>query len=263
MAFSCNDPALTFLNKFGYNVVKMPRAGIDPLLVLGRDKALNPIGPLSTVWRAEQAPPAPGPPQAATSVEGQKSEKLDLSIGLKLLANALAAFGATTPSLEFAYSRARKVQFTFTNVKSVSIDPFTLGDYLASGDLNLQNPFVSRYFDDDDTNAYIVTEVLKSDTVTVTATDSNEVGVKLDVPAISNVVGASVKISGGGDSSGTLSYTGPDAVTFGFRAFEIIYADGRWSVKGIKPSGDLAFFHDDNSTDAIGEVFNRGGLVRI
>src|SRR5262245_5140480 len=206
MAFGCKDPALTFLNKFGYNVVKLPRTGIEPLLVLGRDKSLNPIGDLSTVWKAPAPPPAPGAPQAAASIEGQKSEKLDLSIGLKLLANALAAFGATTPSVDFAYKQARKVQFTLANVKSVAIEPFTVGEYLATGDLNLNNPFVARYFEDDDTNAYIITEVLKSDTVTITATDSSDTGVKLDVPAISGVVGANVKVSSGGESTGTLSY---------------------------------------------------------
>jgi len=263
MAFACKDPALTFLNRFGYNVVKLPRTGIEPLLVLGRDKALEPIGTISTVWSAPNAPPVPWSPRAATSIEGQKSDKLDLSIGLKILSNALAAFGATTPSLEFAYTRARKVQFTFSNVQSVGIEPFTVGEYLASGDLNLKNPFVSRYFDGDDTRTYIVTEVLKSDTVTVTATDSNEKAIAVDVPAISAVVGANVKIKTGGDSSATLSYQGPEAVTFGFKAFEIVYVNGRWSVKGVKPSGDLAFFLDDEDRAEVGELFNAGGLVRL
>lgn len=264
MAFACKDPALTYLNKYGYNVVKLPRTGIDPLLVLGRDTALNPIGQLETVWKAPTPPPAPGAPKKAVNIEGQKSDKLDLSIGLKLLANALAAFGATTPSLDFAYRKARKVQFTFTNTTSVGIDPFVVGEYLATGDLNMRNPFVARYFDNDDSTAYIVTEVLKSDTVIVTATDSKETGVTLDVPAISNVVGANVKVTGGGDSSGTLTYKGPEAVTFGFRAFELVYVNGRWSVQGVKADGGMAFFHDEaNGEQASGAIFNAGGLVRL
>lgn len=264
MAFSCKDPALTYLNKYGYNVVKLPRTGIEPLLVLGRDKALTPLGQLDTVWKAPTQPPTPGAPKKAVDIDGKKSEKLDLSIGLKILANALAAFGATTPSLDFAYKAARKVEFTFTNTVSVGLDPFSVGEWLATGDLNLQNPFVARYFDDDSSRAYIVTEVLKSDTVSVTASDSRETGITLDVPAISNVVGANIKVASGGESSGTLTYAGLEAVTFGFRAFELVYVNGRWSVQGVKASGDLAFFHDESDSEqAIGAIFNAGGLVSL
>jgi len=30
---ACKDPSITFLNKFGYNVVKLPRTGIEPARV--------------------------------------------------------------------------------------------------------------------------------------------------------------------------------------------------------------------------------------
>ena len=32
------DPSITFLNKFGYNVIKLPRTGIEPLDVIGRER---------------------------------------------------------------------------------------------------------------------------------------------------------------------------------------------------------------------------------
>jgi hypothetical protein len=41
MAFSCKDPSLTYLNRYGYNVVTLPRTGLEPLLVLGRDQTLT------------------------------------------------------------------------------------------------------------------------------------------------------------------------------------------------------------------------------
>src|ERR1700722_5255378 len=31
------DPSVTYLNKLGYNVVKLPRTGIEPMDVIGRD----------------------------------------------------------------------------------------------------------------------------------------------------------------------------------------------------------------------------------
>jgi hypothetical protein len=264
MAFGCKDPSLTYLNKYGYNVVKLPRTGIDPLLVLGRDSGLTSIGTLATVWKTPGPPPQPGPPHPAASVEGQQTERLDLSIGLKLLSNALAAFGATTPSVDFAYRTASKVQFSLVNVISVSIDPFVVGEYLATGDLNLTNPFVQRYFDDDDSKAYIITEVLKSDSVAVTATDSSGTEVKVDVPAISGVVGASVSVAPSSEGSATITYKGPNAVTFGFKAFEIVYANGRWAVNGVGPAGAMAMAAEAGAPAAsVGVLFNAGGLVRL
>jgi hypothetical protein len=265
VAFGCKDPSLTYLNKYGYNVVKLPRTGIDPLLVLGRDKGLTPIGTIGTVWKTPGPPPQPGPPRPAVAMQGQQTEKLDLSIGLKLLANALAAFGATMPSVDFAYHKAAKIQFNFVNVVSVAIDPFVIGDFLATGDLNLNNPFVRRYFDDDDSTAYIISEVLKSDSVAVTATDSSGTEIKVDVPALSGVLGANVTVAPSSEGSAQLTYKGPEAVTFGFKAFEIIYANGRWAVDGVDADANMAFAATPDGGPATrgGVVFNAGGLVRL
>jgi hypothetical protein len=264
MAFGCKDPSLTYLNQYGYNVVTLPRTGIEPLLVLGRDRSLTTSGALATVWNTSSSLPIPGKPNRAANVEGQKSEKLDLSIGLKVLANALSAFGATTPSVDFAYQAAKKVQFTLTNVWSVGIAAFEVGEYLSNGDLKLSNPIVSRFFEDENSTAYIITEVLMSDSVSITATDSSSMEVAVDVPAISNVVGANVKVGTSNEGSKTVTYKGPEMVTFGFKAFEIAYVDGKWGIIGIKPAGAMALAHDEGQgQDATGVLSNPGGLVKI
>ena len=46
----CEDKAITYLNKFGYNVIKLPRAGIEPLDVLGRDRVVQPLGTAAQFW---------------------------------------------------------------------------------------------------------------------------------------------------------------------------------------------------------------------
>ncbi len=60
---ACSDPRLTYLNSYGYNVIKLPRAGIEPLQVLGRDKdSLEDLGELSTIWKSQSPiPSTPGP----------------------------------------------------------------------------------------------------------------------------------------------------------------------------------------------------------
>ena len=99
------DPSVTFLNKFGYNVVKLPRVGIEPLDLIGIDETTQWLGPLSAVWKSAVPVPEPSPPRRAAPVNGQKTDQLDLSFGLKILGNSLAAFGASVPSLDVAFKR--------------------------------------------------------------------------------------------------------------------------------------------------------------
>ena len=35
----CEDPSLTCLDQVGDNVIKLPRTGVEPLHVVGRDRA--------------------------------------------------------------------------------------------------------------------------------------------------------------------------------------------------------------------------------
>lgn len=235
------DPSVTFLNRFGYNVVKLPRAGIEPMDVIGRDETTQWLGPIASVWASGVPVPTPLPPRPAAPVNGQKTDQLQVTFGLKILSSTLAAFGATVPALDVAYSRARTVQFSYTNVTSTVVPPLEAGNYLASGALNTENPVVRHYFTDEDPQAFLIVDVLKSDSLTVTATDEHGVDISLDVPAIQQLVGANVSVKPSGSSTSTLTYTGPLPVTFGFIVDEIEYDGTRWSLRGAAASGGLAF----------------------
>jgi hypothetical protein len=235
------DPSVTFLNKFGYNVVKLPRVGIEPLDVIGIDETTQWLGPLKAVWQSTAPPPEPSAPRRAAPVNGQKTDQLDLGFGLKILSNALAAFGAAAPSLDLAYKRARKVQFSYTNVTSTVVAPLEAGNYLAAGTLNTENPVVKHYFMEPDSQAFLIVDVLKSDSITVTALDEHGVEVGVDVPAIQGILSADVKVKPSGTSNSTITYSGAEPVSFGFIVDEIQFAGGKWSLAGAAPDGALAF----------------------
>jgi hypothetical protein len=238
----CKDPALNYLGKQGYNVVRLPRAGIAPLDVLGRDRrTIERLGSLDRIWKSGQDAPGVSDPQPAANIDGRKTSKLNLSIGLKFLSDVLGAMGAELPELGFAYKRAKTLQFTITNVHAVSIPPFQLGEFLAEGDLDTRNPFVSRYFVDEDTDAFVIFETLTSDAITVAAETSSGQEISLDVPAIQQTVGANVEVSVQSDSSRSVTYKGETPLTFGFKAFQVEFVDGRWEVESVKPSADTAF----------------------
>ena len=262
----CKDPSLTFLNRFGYNVVRLPRAGIEPMLVLGKAQSLEMLGKLSAVWKTSLPEPSVGAPQTVADLNGKQSDKLELSVGLKILANALQGLGASVPSLDFAFSRARKVQFTYTNATSTSVNPLDAGNYLASGDLFSANPIVQSYFLGDQGHAFLIVDVLKSDTLTVSATAENGSDVKLDVPAIQGVLGASLGVKSGNASDSVIQFQGKTPITFGFKAFAISFEGGRWNLRGAKPGQDLAFAFDPSGEaedETEGILFTTSGLVGL
>src|SRR5690348_13516526 len=118
----CKDPSLTYLNGAGYNVVRLPRAGIGPLDVLGRDQIVERVGRVDQLWKSSIALPDVRGPNDAAAVSGKQSSQLKVSIGLKILSSVLGAMGAAVPDITLAYSKASNVNFTFTDVKSFSVD---------------------------------------------------------------------------------------------------------------------------------------------
>jgi hypothetical protein len=238
----CHDPRLTYLNDLGYNVVRLPRKGINPLGVLGRDgQSLHYLGTLDQIWQSKNPTPIAGSPNPVSALNGAATGNLDLSIGLDILANALSGmFGSTAPNLKFAYKSAKSVQFKFTDVEASSIDPFLIDNFLAAGRLG-EGPFVSRFLRDPDTKAFVITETLQAKSLSVTAKADSSSEVSVDVPAIQSVLGTKVAVSQTESNSAEVSYNGPDYLTFGFKVFAIKMENQVWRIRGVAARQSLAF----------------------
>jgi hypothetical protein len=237
----CNDPRLTYLNGLGYNVLKLPREGVDPLEVVGRDHdSLEDLGQISSIWNSKSAVPQVAPLAQAVDINGQKTSDLKISIGLDILASILQGMGVDAPKVTAEYNQAKSIQFTFTEVQVARVPPLEVGNYLAQGDLVQQNPFAS-YFQDHDKEAYVITEVLKSQSITVTAKGSAGNSLAVNLPNIQKVLGVSASITASNSDNATLTFKGQKVLTFGFKVFGIAYANGSWQIHGQAPAGNLAF----------------------
>lgn len=104
----CSDDATTYLRRLGYNVVRHPREGIDPLDLLGMQGGeMKYLGNLSQlITNAPGALPAIKRDQIAGDIQGQQSSKLSAAIGISLLKSFASALGARwVPISDFSKPR--------------------------------------------------------------------------------------------------------------------------------------------------------------
>jgi len=231
--FPCQDPVLIYLNGLGYNVVRLPRSGILPLEVLGRKGREKPgtLGQIGTIWKSDGPTPAAAE-DTATSVNGGITKSLKLSLGIKFLENILPALGIDAASARVTYKHASSLRFRFGKPKVLKVDPLIVGQYLRAGDIDLDNP-LAKYFMNEVYHAYVITEVLQSKAITVTAEDNLGEGIDVGVPQL----GGAAKVEAGAETStstkGTLTYTGTQDLTFGYKAFQIAIVNGQWDLERV------------------------------
>jgi hypothetical protein len=137
-------------------------------------------------------------------------------------------------------------------VTTSGIDPFVIGNYIAQGELASQNPFVRKYFGGEKgTQALVISQVLLAKSIKVVAKKDDSTAVNVNVPAIQAALGAKVGVTVGGSDSTEVTYQNSEPLVFGFQIFEIAFAGGQWTVRGVAPSGGTSF-SDGDDTDLPG-----------
>jgi hypothetical protein len=260
---SCTDPRMTYLNDSGYNVLRLPRRGILPLGVIGRDgSAKSWLGTLDQIWTSKIPVPAVGAPQSVVGLNGEKTSNIEAAVGLDILANALGGMlGGGAPSVNTSYQHARYVQFAFKDVRSVGIDPFLIGNFLAEGVLK-PSPVVARYFSGKfGIEALVVSEILEAKSISVTGKRDAKTAVDVNLPQIQAALGAKVKVTAGNAEKTELVYEGDQYLTFGFKVFGIGRKDGKWNIYGKAAGAGNAYLADAEQIESI--VMDRDELLDL
>lgn len=262
----CKDPVTKALNERGYNLVKLPRVGIEPMDVLGRERgSMEKLGSIAEVWTSTSDLPKVSAPASVAGISGEKSSDLDLGIGLKLLSNVLAGLGGgiSLPSLSVAYKKAKKVQFQFVNVESTSITPFALGKFLAGGTLDMTNPFAAHYFGNDETQEYVIFDVLKSDSLSVIAKADSGVEVEADLGALSGALSANVTAKANSAGTTEITFQGTVKATFAFKLFEVAFENGKWVPRGVGAQEELSLALGGGDQFGESVVLSPGGMLLL
>jgi hypothetical protein len=126
----CIGPAVTYLRGFGFNVVRLPRASIQALDLLGQaDGPLIRLGPLSDVWKTEKPEPKARPDETV-DIKAQSSAKLKLSIGVRVLDSILQGLTGTAVGggLDGAFENADGIVLSFDKPDVVGLSLSEIGE---------------------------------------------------------------------------------------------------------------------------------------
>ncbi len=234
----CKDDSLTYLNEIGYNVIKLPREAIDPLLVLaGPPDNLSVIGPLSD-FIAGGPPPQATRDVPAADISFKKTNRLKASLGLKLIDGFLSHLCNAGASVSSAYSDAAQIQILLQNVLTDSVAISVIANFIDS-----LPPTTGTLMDliRQSGVAYLITDTAKSNAFGVQSYDASSRKLAVDAKGVQEVLGASAGVSISADAKGAITYQGNRWLRFGFKAVPF-WVDDRTGKPRFRigiPSGNL------------------------
>ncbi|MDE8652510.1 hypothetical protein [Novosphingobium album (ex Liu et al. 2023)] len=238
---NCKDPTLTALKKQGFNVVQVPRVNLLPTqLLVGVNGRLRYMGDLTSVFVPDpQGAPIPpiGPDQPGPNISGTKSADVGIGVGLDILGGLISALGGSTLGINVAYAKAASVQFEYAATQRSDTQIALVDQFLASSTINPFARSAKAMLDAD--QVYVVTSVIKSDTINVSAKDSNKVSLAVNVPVIQNAIGGKLSVTASGDAASVVTYKGPMPLVFGFQAVRLIFDGAVYRTMKLVEAGTV------------------------
>ncbi|HAK87982.1 MAG: hypothetical protein A2077_04710 [Nitrospirae bacterium GWC2_46_6] len=238
----CKDKSVSHLNELGWNVVRLPKENINPLLTLSKSNSyLETLGEISDfVIEDQPKPPEIVQDQSVAEISGLETDKFELGIGLKFLEKFLSLVGVAGLGLEASFKNAESIQFAYQNVLTDFVYPVKIGKYLLSVSPDVSSPFMEHI--NEEGEAYIITDTLRSNTFGIVAYDEKGVKIDLDISALKQLLSATPHIEVSKDEKKVVSFKGDKFLRFAFKAIGVWVEirDGKARFKLNKPEGPIA-----------------------
>jgi len=246
----CNDPSISYLKSFGYNVVRVPKADISPLQIITKNgSTFESLGQLSTILVAGANInfPVIKLNEVTSSISGQRTNDLSIDVGIAILGNIVGTMGGSKIGLQNQYGAARTIVFEFEDVLTDSVEVAALDQYLTDADVNQFSTHIKALMEAG--NIYIITAVIKSHKINVAATAKDKNSLSIDMPVIKEVVGGNVKIESSDDNSSKVTFSGNTPLVFGFKAVKLSYEKGIYTAFKPLPEGGGALSNSSAADD--------------
>jgi hypothetical protein len=262
------DQSITFLRSYGYSVFRFPRASAQPLELMHRDgKDLTRLGMVPDLVVAGEmaAPTVRRDASPGIDIEGKETSKVNVAIGLSILGSFISALGGGKLGLDAAFNKARTVTFQYTSVVEDLVDVLAVEKFVKAGRISPHIPSgtLEKLLDDE---VYVVTSVLKTRKIVVSAQGENGVAVHVDVPVIQQAVGGSVNVDTAAGLESNVAFEGAVPIAFAFQAVQLVFDDsGQFLTTQQLGAGDVAARALPSAAAARRPKFleARGAFVRV
>jgi hypothetical protein len=233
-------PIESFLPDGDYRPVAMPTTDVQVLQVLTRQRSvLRRYSDLSSVLVVPGGVGAPAVSchQPVVDASGAARRSVKLGIGLSLISAIVRALGADG-DVEFSYSDATAVEFSYADVVSDRVDLASLDTWLDEADFkpglrHITDLLVSE-------NVYIVVATLKARALSVTFWNEGAAGFDVAVPDIHATVQGNVSVTAGGAGRSQLTFRGKTALTVAAKAAQLrVDENGFWVSERLAQGGEI------------------------
>jgi hypothetical protein len=220
------DPLLReFLDTYKLNLLSIPRenANVGDVYVRTPTGITQPGG-LQFMLTPKFTMPEITQNEKMTGISGRQTSALNFNAGVSLLDGFFSVLGAVgvLDKVKAAYTHKRtgKLRFRFKAATRDAVDTIAFGKALIPCRLNKRHPFVQP-----ENSYYVTVGVVRSKSITVSASDDSSNKVSLDVGALKKAIGVDTKIGIDQGEEGELTYEGRVPLAFGVELLELSYDD--------------------------------------
>jgi hypothetical protein len=245
-----------WLKEFGFNPLRLPRRDLRPFDVLkkGHDGAFtSKVGTLDMLLSSAQPPPDAETDEPTGDIAKKRTRKLEGKLGLSVLNALFGGLVGAKLGANAELAKASQMEVTYEDVRLDSVPLLALQAWVEKAQITAPQ---SALVDLNDDKFAVVTAVLRSSRLSVSASRDGGTGVSAGVPEIAGVVSAEASIDTARTDGSSVTFDGTDPIAFGFQAYVLLFEGnltlGLQEVRRAVPVGDDAYA--DDAWTAPGEV---------
>lgn len=209
--------SIELLNDLGYDVVKLPRENVDPLLVISKSNGrLNILGPITDLVRKSKVePPTILRDNIVTGITATICSNLKLAGEINFLEKLLPFLSGIGIGLKGGHKKGTTIDISFRKVLTDTVRPTKIDNYLSRVKPNLKSTYIDTIREG---NAYIITDTLKSNSFKVAAHDNKGHQVGINLSLLKGVIDNNVTVAKDKENKKVLSFKWDKHLRFAYKA---------------------------------------------
>lgn len=213
----------------GYEIIALPKADIAPLQLLTQQgKSLSRYGESLLLLFEPDGAGLPLRHTEAADIKGGEQFCTDVSTGLELLAGLFKALKLDESKLGASFNHLSGLEFSFSyeGIVEEYVSPMNLDNFI-SGAIPKKEGFETALERLRNSELYIITSVLKSDSMQLSLSSSKATEAELNA-AIEQLVELNPNLDRLGSKKIAISATKEQPLAFAFKAVRVIYDKPSW-----------------------------------